>query len=294
MRLFLTDLCARVINFFLAGFYDMACYVCGSINSYLYFQHEKWDVVICRECGHAVTRPFPSDEELASLYNAKYFDSHYTSFEFGSSGFRKKIKDESVKLKKFILPYKSRGELLDIGCGKGYFLKASADRFHPIGFDVSNENASFIKDTLGINIEVNNWARVSFNSQTFDVITLWHSLEHFSDPRSSLRKSMAWLKDDGIVVVNVPMHDCVDSFFMRKDWPNWDVPFHLHHFTKESLHQMLAQLDLEIIQEDTFHSGVIKEVLAQKILFRYFSRNIAKCFDGGHIAVVCRKKVSNN
>lgn len=272
----------------------MTCYICGSEESFLHFQHDRWGVVTCRDCGHALTTPVPSDEELGSLYNSKYFDSHYAPLAFAGAEFRKKIKDESGKLKKFVLPHKNGGELLDIGCGRGYFLKASAKNFHPTGFDVSAENADFIRESLQVDMEVNSWDLVAFEKQKFDVITLWHSLEHFKDPRSSLHKAMAWLKDDGVVVVNVPMHDCVDSFLMKKDWPNWDVPFHLHHFSKDSLHRLLAQLDLEIIEEETFHSEVIKEVLAEKLFFRFFARNIAKCFDGGHIAVVCRKSVGNH
>lgn len=267
----------------------MNCYICSSADSYLYFQQDKWQVVACRDCGHAVTTPVPSDEDLALLYNKKYFDSHYQSMELGSSAFKKKIKDESGKLKKFIVRHKSGGELLDIGCGRGYFLKASAAKFNPTGFDVSQENATFIRDTLLINLEVSDWDQISFDEQRFDVITLWHSLEHFKNPKFSLKKAITWLKDDGIVVINVPMHNSIDCFFGKENWPNWDVPFHLHHFSKESLRLMAAELGLKIIQEDTFHSEVVKDVLAQKTLWRPIARNIAKCFDGGHFAIVCRK-----
>jgi len=267
----------------------MNCYICSHNGLNIYFKIDKWNILKCRKCGHAVVDPVPQEKEVIDSYGKKYFDTHYDYFKSNSSEFKKRVRDNYGKLKKFVLKEKSSGELLDVGCGRGYFLQAGSKHFKSTGFDISAENFAFINDELKIDLKVDNWDNVYFEKEKFDVITFWHSLEHFLDPRLYLSKSINWLKSDGIIVIDVPMHDCIDVCYMKENWPNWDIPFHLHHFTKESLRLLARQLNLSIIKEDTFHSEVVKEVLAKKKLFRIISRSIAKCFDGGHFAIVCKK-----
>ncbi len=266
----------------------MNCRICGASNLIEFFRFDKWTVKKCLDCGHGITFPMPGQEELDQLYTKKYFNKHYEEIQPGEKSFLKKIKQEASRVK-FLRSSKLSGNLLDIGCGKGYFLYACRKYFNCTGFDISDANKAFISDTLKLKLEVSAWDTDVFEKETFDAITLWHSLEHIANPFYALNKCAEWLKRDGIIIIEVPNHGGTDGKLLYNKWPGWDMPFHLHHFTRKSLLLMLKSLNLEPLKIDTYHSECIKENLLKNRFARPFARLIAKRFDGTGIVVHCRK-----
>jgi 2-polyprenyl-3-methyl-5-hydroxy-6-metoxy-1,4-benzoquinol methylase len=264
----------------------MNCYICDCSDIYTFLKLDAYSIRKCNNCGHATTSPALNDDELSSLYNKTYFDSHYDEIEPSNSAFKRRIKQELHRLK-FIRKYKQKGYLLDIGCGKGYFLYSCKENYDCIGYDVTTENKRFIEDQLNLDFVSGDLNSINI-SHKFDIITFWHSLEHFRDPYVSLQKISNHLSDDGIIVIDVPNHESIDGRMFYKDWPGWSVPFHFHHFTRNSLTLLLKKVNIEIILEKTYHSEHVKKILKKYLFTRVFARPIAKLFEGNSIAVVCK------
>lgn len=265
---------------------EMSCPICGRKKfSALYFIGE-YQLACCRYCGHAVTDPMPAGAELAKLYDKKYFADHYALISPDDPRFIKRIRQEDHRLR-FVRKFKKCGALLDVGCGRGYFLYGCRRNFQPTGYDVTSESSEFITRRLKIEF-IDDLARLA--RRRFDVITLWHSMEHFEDPGQQLTVFTDLLADNGVLIIEVPNHASIDAFIAGNEWPGWDVPFHCHHFTRSSLELLVRQHGFEIIGCNSYHCGYIKSNLTRYFFTRPVARMIARLFPGSSIILACRKK----
>jgi len=265
----------------------MSCYLCNS-NSQIEFIKNKGLIVLkCTSCGHGLTSPFPKPEEIRKQYDRNYFDSHYANPEPKSEEFKRRVTDHFRRVRK-VRKYRRDGRLLDVGCGNGLFLYAAKKYFDVIGFDVSIGNKRYI-DKMEIDLVVSNWESIKFSSDCFDAITFWHSIEHFEDPIRYVKKATGWLKKEGVIIIEVPNHECIDAYVSGHNWENWDLPFHLHHFTENSLELFCSKVGLKIVDRYTYNSEFVRNKLRETIFFKMFARHISKMFHGNGIAVVCKK-----
>jgi 2-polyprenyl-3-methyl-5-hydroxy-6-metoxy-1,4-benzoquinol methylase len=266
------------------------CIICNNSHFTLLTQKGEWSVYRCNRCGLGVTEPLLEERALVDLYNQTYFLSHYDrGYGKHTPEFKKRIRQEKHRIS-FIGRSRKKGRLLDIGCGKGYFLyMASRSGYRAEGLDITDINESYIENELGIPMSVQAASSMNYPENTFDIITMWHALEHHRDPVSFLEKCLKWLKQDGDLVIEVPNHECIDAKKQGPDWPNWDLPFHLYHFTPKSLAVLTRKSGLKIIQKKTYHSEYIKRALGSHRMLKPFSRLIARLYTGGSLAVICRK-----
>jgi SAM-dependent methyltransferase len=124
------------------------------------------------------------------------------------------------------------GAILDVGSGLGTYLlllKALGWRVH--GIEPGRNAARYAKDHFGLDVKSGYFEDAAFPENHFDVITMWHSLEHFSDPRSILLKANSLLKPGGVMLVGVPNYDSLDRKIFRENWNGLEIPLHLFHFT---------------------------------------------------------------
>ena len=159
--------------------------------------------------------------------------------------------------------------ILDVGCGDGSFLRLAASHgWVPVGVEVG-ENA----DALRANgLDVRNTIEELVDEPPFDVITLWHSLEHMRQPKDTLRIVRALIAPDGIVIVAVPDAGGLQAKTFGGRWFHLDVPRHLFHFNRPSLEQMLKSTGLR--PERWQHSELEQDVFGwlQSALNSLFSK----------------------
>jgi SAM-dependent methyltransferase len=238
-----------------------------------------------------VLAPRPGPEELGRLYEKEYFDSHYSErLPVDSPEMKRRLSQQSHRLR-FFKPLKKEGLVVDVGCGMGYFLHAarlSGYRVH--GVDLSDYAASYITGELQIPVKIGPLDEIDFAERSVDVLTLWHSLEHMRHPLQSLTKMARWLKNDGLLVIEVPNHEGTDAVKMGSEWPDWDLPYHLHHFSPNALRTMLATIGFEVIREKTYLSEHIRRKLENLFLPGFLARLIATFYSGSGYAVIARKK----
>jgi len=108
------------------------------------------------------------------------------------------------------------------------------------GTDFSPEAARRASERLGgKTIHVGQIEHLDLGSHQYDLVTLWDVLEHLYQPLDSLRRVHSLLKPGGVLIVNVPNLDSVESKLLGRHWGHLDIPRHLWHFTPSTLRRML-------------------------------------------------------
>lgn len=261
---------------------NMKCSICGSDNLIPYLSVKNHRILKCGECTHGLL-----DRKTQPAYDSSFFQSHYDRLVPGSREFRIRILRQRKRLRK-IGPLKRGTRLLDVGCGMGHFLYAAKQAGCKVtACDFTEANRSYIVNDLGIPMLPAGNLEEQLAGHVFDVITFWHSLEHSPDPRASLHAARKALRPGGVLVVEVPTHDCLDALEAGADWPHWDPPFHEQHFTRSSLHRLLAEQGFTNLRESTGNSDYIRNVL-KKTLFAPLARGISRAFRGNSVVCVCR------
>lgn len=267
------------------------CVVCGSSARSLLLRADPWTVMRCDGCGLGVLDPRPSREELAGLYRSEYFAERYDEGLDPDSGrFARRIGGESHRVR-FVRRLARSGTVLDVGCGYGYFLYAMRSAgFSVRGLDVSDWAAGYARNTLGLDVTVADVTEDLFRPESFNAVTMWHSLEHTTDPHRVVRAARLWLKPGGVLVVDVPNHLGTDARRIGEKWDGWSIPYHFWHFTPETLRRLLAHHGFRVVHTKTYHSDWVKERLARTILLKPVARLIAKMYSGTSIAVSAVKR----
>lgn len=270
-----------------------ACPVCGNHKLSLIVEIDSWRVLECDACRHGVVSPFPSSEHLSQLYNSDYFVERYLQlFSRADPAFGNRIRHEEHRVR-FVKKICRSGSLLDIGCGCGYFVYAAQQGgLQACGSDVVDVNRSYIEEELGCKFLVGALADLPVPEGSLDILTMWHTLEHHPDPAASIRQCWRWLKPSGVLIVEVPNHDSFDARHLGASWPDWDLPFHLHHFSAASLRCVLENAGGEVMATKTYHSQIIRKRLSRTVLLAPFARMIASLLQGGSVLMACRQKTA--
>lgn len=266
------------------------CPICNETEQSALISFGKWCINKCSQCDIGILDPMPDPNEMEKLYNKEYYSDQYDDgLDPNSIEFTRRISQEGHRTK-FIRSVKKNGNILDLGCGQGYFMYACRKFGYNVqGADISKATIDYVMDRLRIPIQTGEFEELEFPKSLFDIITMWHFLEHTIDPNKCLHKALHWLKPDGILVIDVPNYESTDAKHYWADWVGWQVPFHRYHFSPTALGYLLKQHDLTIIRKKDYHSEYIKERISRIPLFSIFSRTIAKFYSGTSIAVVAQR-----
>lgn len=262
-----------------------SCPVCGNTElekSFDAVDHfatkETFPVYDCNACGFRFTNDFPSEDSIGRYYDSPDYISHSDSDKGVVNRlyhyFRKYMLKEKVDLIAAHTENKS-GRLLDIGCGTGYFLQAAKERgWHVRGIEKNATARESAVARTGAVIEDENglW---NLEEGTFDVVTLWHVLEHIEKLNETLEKLQNILKPDGFAMIALPNHHAYDAQFYKTFWAAYDVPRHLWHFSSLVVEKLLKKHGLEIIETrpmplDAFYISMLSEkYMGSSVLLHY-------------------------
>ena len=200
-------------------------------------------VVECRACGFVLTNPRATSEALEKYYSEDYLLEglsvpssleEFLSEKYAEIWFSK---DRDMQL---ILEQKNRGRLVDIGCASGTLLwLASRHGFDVFGVEVSRRSADFVRDVLGFEVLCGQFNDAEFAASSFDVVTMFHSLEHVPDPRQVVREIHRVLASDGVFIGVVPNFGGWSSQRFGPSWRWLQPENHYSHFTPDSLGKLL-------------------------------------------------------
>lgn len=199
--------------------------------------------------GYWMTRPQPSQAELPTFYPDTDYLSHrvaprnflercYQFFRIFAILYKKNIV-KSLKIKD--------KRLLDVGCGTGVFLKSMKNSGWQVLGVEPNKQARFVANDLTENAVFDNDQLLAWKNSSFDVITLWHVLEHLPDLDMAISNLNRLLDDSGKLVVALPNHLSFDANYYSEGWAAYDVPRHLWHFSKDSLSSLMRTYGFQLI-----------------------------------------------
>lgn len=180
------------------------------------------------------TLPCPKVEELNKYYKSEEYISHTDSSKGIVAFLYQWVKKYSLskKLRLISSINKSTGTLLDVGAGTGAFLELGKN----YGWDVKgvepNNSARNLAHSKNLDL-VHHIDMLS--GETFDVVTLWHVLEHLPDLEETIYKLEALVRPGGHLVIAVPNYKSFDAKYYKEFWAAFDVPRHLWHFSRESM-----------------------------------------------------------
>ncbi len=254
------------------------------------WRDERWSVHACDVCGLGRTEPCPGEAELQALYDDAYFDSYYAEEpEQAEKRLLKQVRNQRRKVR-WLKRHQSVGRLLDVGCGRGVFLHAAAlEGYQAHGLDISDANVESIRSQFGIEVTVAPFEAAEFEPGSFDVVTLWHCLEHVRSPHACLRRCREWLTAGGTLALTVPNYECVDAREAGQEWSGWCVPFHLFHFTRRSVRSVVEACGFEVVSLTTGLSDHVRARLRKLVVTAPLARPVAKLFVGDTVTVVCRR-----
>ncbi len=216
----------------------------------------------CTTCEFVITNPRPDQNSIGQYYQSDKYISH--------TGSGKNLVDRIYLLArnytlyskyKLIKRYKALGSILDYGCGTGAFLRYMQQHNWQIAGVEPSEAAGKIASKATKTEIHRDLQRVT---NKFDVVTLWHVLEHVHSLNEKLIEIKDHLERDGIVIVAVPNCKSLDAKKYGAFWAGYDVPRHLWHFSISNMKILLANngfilIDTIPMKLDSYYVSLLSE-----------------------------------
>lgn len=231
------------------------CFLCGGTAGWQVFD-ETWDVVgigpvrigirVCSDCGMVLQYPVVGQSELEQYYSSF---SNYTNPRRCGKPSDRKIQGVARQISFVENQGATGGRAFQVGCSNGYTLSAFRDTggWHVNGIDPSSAAADIARKLYGLTIRTGLFEDVALDS-TYDLVIATHILEHLMDPVKSLRKMFGLLRDDGLMLVEVP---CLTRPGL---WPNGYFSFeHLNYFSEVSLRNCLEAAGFEVVAQEILY-----------------------------------------
>lgn len=235
---------------------------------------ETYEVMINEAYDMLVTSPVPLN--LEEYYNSDCYISHTDSRKDLLDRVYYLVRQHTLKEKLKLLnsfPVKKK-KVLDIGAGTGEFLAVCKKNNWKVAGVEPNFSARKEAATKKIKLksDIN-----AFEGKRFDVITLWHVLEHIPNLTEYIETLKTLLKKNGRLVIAVPNYKSYDANYYGESWAAYDVPRHLWHFSQEAIHKLFLKYKLKVektipMKFDAYYVSMLSEK------YKTEKRNLLKSF----------------
>jgi len=228
---------------------SLSCDLCaGTAFSELERYSDGVCALRCRQCGLICLYPLPEQKSLSEHYDAEYY--------------RPWLKEQSEararlwRRRMALIEKSGPARLLDVGCGDGAFIKMARSAGWDVrGTELSGWAAGHVAEA-GIEVRRGDLLSVDFGQERFDVVTMWHVLEHTHSPRSNMERVFSLLRPGGMFVGALPnasnrllraMYPLARGRLLRYYEPG-EREVHLYHFTESVLRAMLEKCGFEVLR----------------------------------------------
>jgi 2-polyprenyl-3-methyl-5-hydroxy-6-metoxy-1,4-benzoquinol methylase len=249
------------------------CPVCGSsqFESFLTCKDytvsgEFFNIVSCVNCRFKFTNPRPSDSEIGNYYKSEAYVSHSNTRKGLINKLYHLVRKKTLKDKlSLISKYVSRGTILDYGCGTGMFLNVCKESgWEAYGME-PDSGARKIAAEMGLKtFQDKTSLKQELGQKKLNAITLWHVLEHVTDPEETLGFFREQLDANGVLIIAVPNYTSQDAKHYKEFWAAYDVPRHLYHFEINTVTKMLQPYGFKLVgtkamKFDSFYVSMLSE-----------------------------------
>lgn len=208
-------------------------------------------VIRCLSCGLVFLNPRPTAAALGAYYPDAYYplDADPDPAALAVAGGLAARVAGQVERNGHSAP-----SVLDIGCGTGLFLREARERGWTVeGIELSRSAVAYARERFGLPVRQGALDEIALPDAAFDVITMWHVLEHLPDPLAALRQAARALRPGGLLLLAVPNIGSLEARLFGRRWYSLDAPRHLYHFSPETLRALLERAGLH--EERTVHSA---------------------------------------
>ncbi|UMB53014.1 class I SAM-dependent methyltransferase [Lutibacter sp. A64] len=230
--------------------------------------NKKFDLIYNAKLDMLETYPQPKVEELDLYYQSSDYISHTDAKKSFLDKVYQIVKKYALNTKlKLINSFKtSEQNLLDIGCGTGDFLVTCKNNgWNVVGVEPNKNARDLAESKLNKQSTSTIFSDIEqLTSEKFDVITLWHVLEHVPNLETYILKLKSLLKPNGVLVVAVPNFKSFDALYYKQYWAAFDVPRHLWHFSKTAIQQLFSKQKMNVVKIlpmkfDSFYVSLLSE-----------------------------------
>ncbi|SHF84324.1 Methyltransferase domain-containing protein [Flavobacterium fluvii] len=224
---------------------------------------ETFDLYYDETLDMLITHPQPSLENLGKYYESEDYISHTDNKRSLFEKLYHFIKSIALKNKLNLINslQPNKGRILDIGAGTGDFLSVAKNNgWKTIGVEPSdrakaiakNKGVSFVEETSEL------------ENHSFDVISMWHVLEHVPDLDKQIKELKRLLKPTGTLIIAVPNFKSFDAKHYGKFWAAFDVPIHFWHFSKTAIQLLFESEEMKLekvlpMKFDSFYVSLLSE-----------------------------------
>ncbi len=209
-----------------------------------YATGEAFDIVQCTDCGFLLTQNVPDETEIGRYYESPDYVSHSDTNKGLAYHLYHYVRRFMLNRKASLIKHGcglSRGRLLDIGTGTGYFSHYMQEKGWKVSaIEKSPQARAFAKEHFQLDVDAPE-ALSTYADDTFDVITLWHVMEHLQNLNETWERLASLLRERGVLIVAVPNPSSFDAKHYKEAWAAYDVPRHLWHFTPSVMQRFGAK-----------------------------------------------------
>lgn len=226
---------------------------------------EDFQILKCNSCGLLFTSPKPTQDCIGAYYQSENYLSHQDAKKSFTATLFNAVKKRNTKLKyKVAVKNKNTGHHLDIGCGIGDFLFYTQEKGWDVsGIEVADSARKIAEKKIGKQILLPDQI-LELGDQSFDLITMWHVLEHVADLHSQIENLYRLLKPNGRLVIALPNFKSWDAQHYKSYWAAYDVPRHLYHFDRETIVNVISNNSIRLekivpMKWDAFYVSLLSE-----------------------------------
>lgn len=228
---------------------------------------ESFYLKYCEELDCYQTKPIPVN--LDKYYSTDNYISHTDTKETTIDKLYQYVKKFAIKSKTNLitsLSNKKSKSILDIGCGTGSFLEFTNKR----GWVSCGVEPNNLAREKAIDKKVNCFSNTDeIINIKFDIITMWHVLEHVPDLKLQFAEIDRLLLDEGTLIIAVPNYKSFDADYYKQFWAAYDVPRHIWHFSENSIKILAETFGFKLIRTkpmyfDAFYVSILSEQFKNK------------------------------
>ena len=209
-----------------------------------YASGETFEVLCCAHCGFLMTQNVPVEAEIGKYYETPDYISHSDTQKGLMNRVYHWVRQYMLSQKARLVIQASKmpkGTILDYGTGTGYFANTMVRKGWTVkAIEKSPQARTFAKEHFGLDVDAET-ALPHYEAATFDVVTLWHVMEHLEHLNEMWNTLHRILKERGVLIVAVPNPNSYDAQKYKEWWAAYDVPRHLWHFSPSVMQKFGAK-----------------------------------------------------
>ncbi|RYY63359.1 MAG: class I SAM-dependent methyltransferase [Chitinophagaceae bacterium] len=214
--------------------------------------HAEFAIWECAACRLRFTQDVPDAQHIGPYYKSEEYISHSNSSKGLINRIYQRVRRTTLRQKVELVGSatgRSSGRALDVGCGTGAFLNALKGAGWSVqGLEPDDDARALAIRQYGLDVQ-EAAALYTLPEASFDLITLWHVLEHVHDLQAYLERLRNLLAPDGRLIVAVPNYTSGDAAIYGRYWAAYDVPRHLYHFAPLSVQLLVQRHGMRVLAE---------------------------------------------